>query len=119
TKILKIRNEKLNFGRKPNTCEESEQARVWPLECERLRGVTCSFVCSASWKAGELSVIESAVTVLFSDSLSVCVVILCLSYCPVLRAFLNITNITVGIRIINSFQLRDKRADAISHSGKV
>ncbi|GBN04548.1 hypothetical protein AVEN_101231-1 [Araneus ventricosus] len=30
------------------------------LECERLRGITWTFVCSASWKAGELSVIESA-----------------------------------------------------------
>ncbi|GBN98882.1 hypothetical protein AVEN_34282-1 [Araneus ventricosus] len=32
-----------------------------------------SFVCSASWKAGELSAIESAVTVIMSDLLTVCV----------------------------------------------
>ncbi|GBM04663.1 hypothetical protein AVEN_75614-1 [Araneus ventricosus] len=31
------------------------------------------FVCSASWKAGELSAIESAVIVITSESLSVCV----------------------------------------------
>ncbi|GBN49588.1 hypothetical protein AVEN_142382-1 [Araneus ventricosus] len=31
------------------------------------------FVCSASWKAGELSVIESAVTVIISDLLTACV----------------------------------------------
>ncbi|GBL74575.1 hypothetical protein AVEN_235487-1 [Araneus ventricosus] len=33
-----------------------------------------SFVCSASWKAGELSAVESAVTVIASELLSVCVV---------------------------------------------
>ncbi|GBN96225.1 hypothetical protein AVEN_156224-1 [Araneus ventricosus] len=32
-----------------------------------------SFVCSASWKAGKLSAIESAVTVIISDLLTVCV----------------------------------------------
>ncbi|GBM51121.1 hypothetical protein AVEN_244172-1 [Araneus ventricosus] len=32
-----------------------------------------SFVCSASWKAGELRAIESAVTVIISDFLTVCV----------------------------------------------
>ncbi|GBM00539.1 hypothetical protein AVEN_200953-1 [Araneus ventricosus] len=32
-----------------------------------------SFVCSASWKAGELSAIESAVIVVISDLLTVCV----------------------------------------------
>ncbi|GBO17432.1 hypothetical protein AVEN_42313-1 [Araneus ventricosus] len=31
------------------------------------------FVCSASWKTGELSSIESAVTVIISDLLTVCV----------------------------------------------
>ncbi|GBM64674.1 hypothetical protein AVEN_215942-1 [Araneus ventricosus] len=32
-----------------------------------------SFVCSASWKAGEVIAIESAVTVIISELLSVCV----------------------------------------------
>ncbi|GBN17031.1 hypothetical protein AVEN_109525-1 [Araneus ventricosus] len=44
-----------------------------PLEGERLRGMTWSFVCSASWKAGEMNAIESAVTVITSELLSVCV----------------------------------------------
>ncbi|GBL96519.1 hypothetical protein AVEN_229958-1 [Araneus ventricosus] len=48
------------------------------LECKCLRGITWSFVC---WKAGELSVIESAVTVILSDLLSVCVVNQYKSYC--------------------------------------
>ncbi|GBM51204.1 hypothetical protein AVEN_85924-1 [Araneus ventricosus] len=57
------------------------------IDCERLRGITWSFVCSASWKAGELCVIESAVTVFFSDLLFICVVNLYKSYCSCYLCF--------------------------------
>ncbi|GBM75700.1 hypothetical protein AVEN_87390-1 [Araneus ventricosus] len=59
----------------------SRSQRGTSLECERFRGITWSFVCSASWKAGELCVIESAVTAFFSDLLFVCVVNLYKRYC--------------------------------------
>ncbi|GBM16389.1 hypothetical protein AVEN_129713-1 [Araneus ventricosus] len=36
------------------------------LQCARLRGITWSFDCSASWKADEMCVIESAVTVILA-----------------------------------------------------
>ncbi|GBM46744.1 hypothetical protein AVEN_31371-1 [Araneus ventricosus] len=41
--------------------------------CNRKEDKLWSFVCSASWKAGELSAIESADTVIISDFLTVCV----------------------------------------------
>ncbi|GBO25870.1 hypothetical protein AVEN_227785-1 [Araneus ventricosus] len=40
---------------------------------KRLRGITWSFVCSARWESGELSAIESAVTVIIRKFLSFCV----------------------------------------------
>ncbi|GBM08330.1 hypothetical protein AVEN_101453-1 [Araneus ventricosus] len=36
-------------------------------------GALCSFFCSVSWKAGELSAIESGVTVIIRESISACV----------------------------------------------
>ncbi|GBN87521.1 hypothetical protein AVEN_56239-1 [Araneus ventricosus] len=65
-----------DFGDK--TKEDYKYAAVW-IDWERLWSANAfeeplwSFVCSASWKAGELSAIESAVTAIISELLSVCV----------------------------------------------
>ncbi|GBM03413.1 hypothetical protein AVEN_265456-1 [Araneus ventricosus] len=60
-------------------CEEDYKYTAVRIDWERLSSANAfeeslwSFVCSASWKAGELSVIESAVIVIISELLSVCV----------------------------------------------
>ncbi|GBN48297.1 hypothetical protein AVEN_9111-1 [Araneus ventricosus] len=62
---------------------ESSSNRLWTLNvlvswellwsANAFEETLWSFVCSASWKAGELSAIESAVAVIISKLLSVCV----------------------------------------------
>ncbi|GBO39863.1 hypothetical protein AVEN_18624-1, partial [Araneus ventricosus] len=60
-------------------CQEDYKYSVVGLNGESLWSANAfeeslwRFVCNASWKAGELSAIESAVTVVISDLLSVCV----------------------------------------------
>ncbi|GBO03773.1 hypothetical protein AVEN_264652-1 [Araneus ventricosus] len=73
------------------TAPSRKRAYIWSTLKERES--LWSFVCRASWKAGELNAIESAVTVNISDLLSVCVaksVQELLLLLPVLRVFLNI-----------------------------
>ncbi|GBO01175.1 hypothetical protein AVEN_143819-1 [Araneus ventricosus] len=50
----------------------TSRARAYKRRQPKGRGLW-SFVCSASWKAGELGAIESAPTVIISDLLTVCV----------------------------------------------
>ncbi|GBO41271.1 hypothetical protein AVEN_28806-1 [Araneus ventricosus] len=51
----------------------TRRARVYKRSANVFKERLCSFFCSASWKAGEVKAIESAVTVIISDLLTVCV----------------------------------------------
>ncbi|GBL98377.1 hypothetical protein AVEN_187717-1 [Araneus ventricosus] len=59
----------------------NSRARVYKRSANAFEEQLWSFVCSGNWKAGELSAIESAVTVIISELLSVCVANLFNSYC--------------------------------------